>query len=92
MRDPQIMNLVWHVKILWRMLTGDNTQWKQALQKKYMASIENVDMRKVGSPVWELCKKSAYLIQENLYWEPGNKIYIKILHDKLRNHSLTNYI
>ena len=83
MRDPQEMNLALGAKILWKIVSGDNVWWKQALQKKYMANnrrrcIENLDMRRVGSLVWELCKKLTYLIQENLYWEPRNGKYIKI--------------
>ena len=77
-RDPLIMKLALDAKKLWRVIFGEKAWWKKALQKKkYITGtrrkcVENLDTNIVGSPIWDLCKKAAYIIQYNIHWTTGN--------------------
>ena len=51
----------------------------------------NINTSRVGSPIWDLCKKAAYIIQDNIYWIAGNDKRIKIWHDRLDSNSPSNF-
>ena len=85
---PHDMNQSLGAKILWRLCTGEPAWWKSALHKNYMAGkrnkcIDNLNLSKVGSPVWELCKKTNSLIKDNMYWITGNGKKNRLWYDKL---------
>ena len=85
-RDPLIMKLSHGAKFLWRLISGENAWWKKSLQKKYMPCtrikcVENINTSRDGSPIWDLCKKAAYIIQDNIHWTTGNGKRINIWHD-----------
>ena len=91
-RDPHDMNQALGEKILWRICTGGSAWWKSTLHKKYMAGkrsrcVDSLNFRKVGSPVWELCKKTNSLIKDNMYWIAGNGKKIQIWYDKIGQNS-----
>ena len=53
------------------------------MQKIYMNGtkkrcVDKINLDKKGSPIWELCKKAAYILNEHLYWTPSNEKEIKI--------------
>ena len=50
----------------------------------------NLDIK--GSSIWELCKKAGYILNECLYWTPGNGKEIKIWKYNCGNASLANFL
>ena len=80
------MNLALGAKILWRIVTGKGAWWKEIIQKKYLNGtrkrcVDNINMDRKGSPIWELCKKIAQILTEKLKWTPSNGKAMKIWTD-----------
>ena len=79
------MNLALGAKIIWRIVTGKGAWWKEIVQKKYLNGIkkrcvDNINMDRKGSSIWDLCKNIAHILIEQLKWTPGNDKAIKIWH------------
>ena len=53
--------------------------------------VENIDTSRFGSPIWDVCKKAAYIIQDSIHWIVGNGKRIKIWHDRLGSNFPTNF-
>ena len=80
------MNMALGAKIIWQMISGNRSWWKDALRKKYLNG--NRDRRLTFipnnqnvSPIWKLCQKSAFIIQDDLQWATGNGRKIQIWED-----------
>jgi hypothetical protein len=87
-RDPKITNLAMGAKLLWRLITGDNDWWKQALSSKYrlgkrIRSMDKPHLNQTGSQIWKLIKGASPFFREHLSWIPGNGKSIKIWQDRI---------
>ena len=90
------MNLALGAKILWRIVTGKRTWWKEILQKNYMIGdrkrcIEAIDQSRKGTHVLELCKKVTYIIHDQIYWILGSAKQVKIWDDNIGPTSHVNF-
>jgi hypothetical protein len=77
-RDPENINLALGAKLFWCVITGEKEWWKKALYNKYLSKVrkrcmEEVDLGKLGSPIWNLIRAFVPLIQSHLNWNPGNR-------------------
>ena len=95
-RDPSKLNLDLGTKILWRVVSGKRAWWKEILHKKYMSSdrrrcADTIDQGKKGTTIWELCKKAANILHDQLYWIPGSGKKIKIWVDNIGPSSPANF-
>ena len=76
-RDLKHQNLATGAKLLWNLLKSRPSWCSRALRNKYfpgsrLRGLESDHVKKKGSPIFALCKKSLYQFVENLYWVPGN--------------------
>ena len=70
-RDPEISNSAMGAKIFWRLISGDNDWWKQALISKYRLGkrkiiMDNPHLHQTGSQIWRLIKGIAPFFREYL--------------------------
>ena len=96
-RDPTMMNLALGAKILWRIVFGEKVWWKEILWKKYMKEarkiyVDEYPLTGKGSPIWNLCKKAAYIIKNHLHWLPRNGKQIRIWYEILGPISPANHL
>ena len=35
--------------------------------------VETIEQNRKGMPIWELCNKVMYILQDQLYWTPVNE-------------------
>ena len=69
--DPEITNSTMGAKLLWRIVSGGNDWWKQALINKYRLgkrkrSMDNPQTHQTGSQIWKLIKGIAPFFKEHL--------------------------
>jgi hypothetical protein len=87
-RDPEITNSAMGAKLLWRLISGGNDWWKQAIINKYRLgkrkrSMDNPQTHQAGSQIWKLIKGAIPFFREHLSWIPGNGKSIKIWQDRI---------
>ena len=80
------MNTTLGAKIIWQMISGNRSWWKDALRKKYLNGNRVICLSLIPnnpnvSPIWKLCQKSVFVIQEDLRWATGNGRKIQIWED-----------
>jgi len=86
--DPEITNLAMGAKFLWRLITGDNDWWKQALSSKCrlgkrIRSMDKPHLNYTGYQIWKLIKGVSPFFREHLSWILGNGKSIKIWQDRI---------
>ena len=87
-RDLKLQNLATGAKLLWNLLKSRPSWCSRALKIKYfpgsrLRGLESDHVKKNGSPIFALCKKSLHKFVENLYWSPGNGKQINIWKDSV---------
>ena len=87
-RDLNYQNLAIGAKLLWNMLQSKPTWCSKALKSKYfpgsrLRCLEGDNVKKKGSPIFNLCKKSLSHFTEKLYWIPGNGKSINFWKDSI---------
>ena len=86
-RDSKLMNIAIADKLLWILVTGENTWWKEIIIKKVEYLDSNIwigVLRKHnGSSIWRLCKVVGKLIKEGIYWVSINGKRINTWQDKI---------
>ena len=65
------MNLALGAKIVWQIIHGENSWWKDMLRKKYLTGsrrrcLDVIPYTQNCSPDWELCQNAAFVIQNSL--------------------------
>ena len=71
--------------------------WKEILQKKYLNGsrkrcMEKVNQDRKGSPIWDLCKKATFILNDHLYLILGSGKQKKIWKDNIGPTSLANFL
>ena len=82
------MNLALGVKIIWKIISGNRSWWKDALRKKYLNGNKDkcltvIPINQNTSPIWKLCQNTTFIIQDDLRWSTGNGRKIRIWEDSV---------
>jgi len=89
-KDLRQQNLALGAKLLWRQVTP-KAGWAQcALWKKYFAGtrkrcLDRSTQGTIESQILKLCEKALPIIQNHLYWVPGNGKTIDLWEDRIMN-------
>ena len=57
------------------------------MARKRERCMDSLNLSKIRSPMWELCKKTNSLLKDNLYWIVGNDKKIRIWHNNIGPNS-----
>jgi ribonuclease HI len=91
-KDMRIQNLALGSKILWRQVAPKAGWAQRALWKKYFSgsrkrSLDRPCQAANGSQIHKLCMQAQTLIQDNLFWVPGNGKSIDLWEDRIMNEA-----
>ena len=70
-RSPQLLNLVFGGKIIWRLINGESTWWKKVQETKYLNShrqllLDHDIPLRACTKIWGLCKKAIPILASNI--------------------------
>ena len=76
-RDLRIQNQAMGAKFLWNVIAPKLSWCSHLIKKKYfprtrLRCLEGDSVKKKGTSIFNLCKKSLPQFTENLFWMPGN--------------------
>ena len=95
-RDPNKMNLTLGAKILWRIVSrkkhGEGDSSKKISEWYQKKSMDKIDQDRKGTPIWDLCKREKFILQDHLHWIPRSGKHIKFCKDNLGPTSLANFL
>ena len=90
-RDPESANLSLGGKLVWHLFADKNHHVSNLFSMKYLkgGSLRNVIPEKLpaGTTIWNMCKKSFKLIQQQIFRIPRNGKGIILWEDKIMGHS-----
>ena len=89
-KDLRLQNLALGAKLLWRQVAPKAGWAQRALWKKYFAGtrkrcLDRPVQGTIGSQILKLCEKALPIIQNHLYWVPGNGKTIDLWEDRIMN-------
>ena len=90
-RSPQLLNLVFGGKIVWRLINGDFAWWKKVLEVKYLNSPRQLLLDhdipiRACTKIWGLCKKVIPLLASNVSKVPKGGNSTRLGADKILGH------